>query len=75
MGLRDTYWIDIKSGTWGHVDDLRIVDLGTITEASTSEPPPTPQDYTRYWQDYASDAEIAVFGEKHGKEIKDVPVG
>lgn len=69
MGLRDTYWIDIKTGTWGHVDDLRIVDLSTVAEASTSEPPPTPGDYVRYWQHYASDHEIAEFGEKHGKRV------
>jgi len=63
----NTYWIDIRTGTWGHVDDLRIVDLDTIVNNSTSEPPPIASDYVKYWQEHATDAEIAVFGEQHGQ--------
>jgi len=65
----DRYWIDIKTGTWGHCDDLRIVDLSTVVAESNSEPPLVPSDYVRYWQDYASDSEMAEFGERHGTKV------
>jgi hypothetical protein len=64
------YWIDIQTGTWGHCDDLRIVDLDKLADDHKhSEPPPTPQDYVTYWQQYASDSEIAEFGDKHGRRV------
>jgi hypothetical protein len=58
------YWIDIQTGTWGHCDNLRIVDL----EAVAQPPDTTPQDLVRQLQD-SSDAEIAVFGDRHGRRV------